>query len=174
MSRFLMIVMGLYCHAAFSIEVKSLKNNKLMKIEIGSSLDSAKKNLGEPSNINKEKVSSVEYDVYEYSKDSKPDGFLTIDKDKKVVGRSVWIDSNMSESDLTKLKSSYFPQSDFEKYIPCMMRGEEQVLIDSKKGIFLAIRDGKAILVGWAESVLTKLRINQFYEKCGKLQPPRK
>ena len=173
MNKLLIILIGFFCSVIGADNNKSLHSNKLMKIEIGSAVENTQKILGKPSDINKEKISSKEYEVYEYSENNKLDGFLTIDK-SKVVGRSIWINEEMLESTLTKFKKVYFQHNKFEKYTPCKMRGEEEVLIDSEKGIFLAVRDNKVLLVAWADPVLTKQRINQFYEKCAKLQPSRK
>ncbi len=80
----------------------------------------------------------------------------------------------MPESDLNKLKKEYFQKNEFEKYNSCHSREDEEVLVDSTKGVFIATKDSKVTLVAWADPTLTKLRVDQFYSKCAKLQPTKK
>jgi hypothetical protein len=151
------------------------KNQKILDIKLGEPAATARAAMGEPV-INTEKFSSVTYEVWEYSQmDGKPLAFLTVDpKAKKIVSRSIWVYEHDPEHELDKLLKEYFNQNQFEKYIPCQGRGLEEVLVDKVKGIFIATRDGKTTIVSWSDPVLTKLRIEQFYEKCPKLQPSRK
>jgi len=152
------------------------KNDKLMKVSLGQGIDRLRETLGSPSSISTETFPTIKYDVWEYSSSSsKPSMFFTLDStNKRVAGRSVeFYGSNALDVD--ELLNKHFKENKFDqKYAPCHSRGHEEVLVDAKNGIFIATRDGKALMVSWADPQLANLRIEDFYLKCPKLQPHRK
>ncbi len=151
-------------------------NDKIMKVELGQSIDQLTKVMGKATTLNTEKFSSAEYEVWEYATVSgQPLGFFTIDsKTKRISGRSIEGLGSGAGDDIGKLLNEHFKNGNFSKYIPCRGRGDEEVRVDIQQGIFVAARDSKVSLVSWADPQLTKLRIDQFYSKCPQLQPGRK
>lgn len=151
------------------------ESRKMMKVLLGQRMDQLKETLGSPSSISTEVFPSIKYDVWEYSSSNyKPSMFFTLDTtNKRVVGRSIEFYGSDAD-DVDQLLNKHFKQNKFDqKYAPCHARGEEQVLVDAQNGIFIATRDGKALMVSWADPRLTNLRIEDFYLKCPNLQPRR-
>lgn len=152
------------------------ESDKGIKVLVGQRTDQLKETLGDPSSKSTEIFPSIRYDVWEYSSSNyKPSMFFTLDStNKRVVGRSIEFYGS-DAYDVDQLLNKHFKQNKFDqKFAPCHARGEEQVLVDAQNGIFIATRDGKALMVSWADPQLTHLRIEDFYLKCPKLQPPRK
>jgi outer membrane protein assembly factor BamE (lipoprotein component of BamABCDE complex) len=152
------------------------KNDKIMKVSVGQTISQLKEILGSPSSTSTETFPSAKFEVWEYSfSNHKPSGFFTLDStNKRVVGRSIEFYGS-DAYDVDKLLNDHFKEKKFDqKYAPCHARGHEEVLVDALNGIFIATRDGKALMVSWADPQLTKLRIEDFYLKCPKLQPHRK
>ena len=151
-------------------------SDKMMKVSLGQSIDQLKKTLGNPTAISTETFPSTKYEVWEYSSsDHKPLVFFTLDsKTKSVIGRSIEFYGS-DTYDVDKLLQEHFKENKFDqKYAPCHARSHEEILVDAPKGIFIATRDGKVLVVSWVDRQLANLRIENFYLKCPKLQPQRK
>lgn len=152
------------------------KNDKLMKVSLGQGMDQLRETLGSPSSISSESFPSIKYEVWEYSSsNNNPSMFFTLESiNKRVVGRSIEFYGS-DAIDVDKLLNKQFKENKFDqKYASCHSRGREEVLVDAQDGIFIATRDGKALMVSWADPQLTSLRIEDFYLKCPKLQPHRR
>lgn len=166
---FLMFFSGV-CINAGPIKDKEVIN-KISKVEIGASLSDLKKVMGNPVSYNKERFDSVEYDVWEYPLEkSKSFMFFTVDAvNSRVMARNIEFSSSATPPKEDFL-SQNFANKNFVKYVPCKSRGDEQVLVSSKDGVFISIRNEKVYIVSWADSGLTELRIKRFQEICPQLQ----
>jgi hypothetical protein len=152
------------------------KNDKVMKVQVGQTINQLKETLGNPTAISAEAFPSTKYEVWEYASPGlKPMVFFTLDPtNKRVVGRSIEFYGS-DTYDVDKLLKEEFKEKKFDqKYAPCHARGHEEVLVDAQKEVFIATRDGKVLVVSWVDAKLANLRIDNFYLRCPKLQPQRK
>ncbi len=150
-------------------------NDKLMQVSVGQSMDQLRETLGSPSSISEETYATANFDVWEYApSEGRPSMFFTIDSStKRVAGRAVELFGSDAVQ-IDKLLNGQFKENKFDrKYAPCHSRGQEDVVVDIRSGVFIATRDGKALMVSWANPQLAYLRIEDFYLKCPNLQPPR-
>lgn len=144
----------------------------ITEVSIGDSRTSVIDKLGPPTSKNTEKLLNVDYEVFEYSrKDGLPIGYINLDRDSgKVVGRAIWVSETQPEQEFSYLQSRMFPHSAFETFITCDKHHADEVKVDRHNGIFVGMQRGHVILVSWADSRLTKLRIDQFFLKCPERQ----
>jgi hypothetical protein len=145
--------------------------SKFSNQKLGESAADLKKNLGEPSETGAERYGSIEYQTLDYnSGDGAPLAYYTLNLNKEVVGKSVWIAKDLPESDLNWLLQNRFAEIKFETYTPCKTHGPQKMLIAKDQGLFVGVDGQRVVYISNCAPQLTDVRINQFEISCPQLQ----
>ncbi|MFN7904008.1 MAG: hypothetical protein ACK5P5_02390 [Pseudobdellovibrionaceae bacterium] len=148
-NKLLILFVSFFC---FSCSHKTTESNAgipgVTKSEIGEKVESIEKKYGKPNETNVEKFGLENFRVIEYlDNEGHPNTFYTIDRDGKVIGKSIWVNPKQKMADFKWLLQNQFPSSQFETYIPCETNGNQKFSVDQNQGIFIAHQEEKVLLI---------------------------
>ncbi len=148
-------------------------SGKFEAIKLGDSVYTVESNFGKAEE-NVEVYPGIQFNVFTYYKATgSPDIFFTIDPStRQVVGKSKWIYPNDPSYDLKTLLSTQFKGVDFETYVPCRTRSDQdRILINRDLGFYIATEKVHAVLLSQATPRIINLRVDLLLKNCPKLQP---